>query len=111
MLYEVITQSWINNPDYTSSMDFKRDIHAIYSTYSNKIDKVELMAGLRGEYTNREIKHTASAETYKINRFDWFPSVHASYDLLANTQLMASYSRRINRPRGWDLDPFETFMT
>lgn len=108
--YDLNSQNWVNNANYTSSMDFKRDIHSVYSTYSNKFDKVELMAGLRGEYTNREIKHTASAETYKIDRFDWFPSLHASYDLLKSTQLMASYSRRINRPRGWDLDPFETFM-
>ncbi|PTN07678.1 TonB-dependent receptor domain-containing protein [Mangrovibacterium marinum] len=103
--------SWINDPNYSSKMDFQRDIHAIYSTYSNKIDKLELMAGLRGEYTKREIKHIGeNTENYKIDRFDWFPSVHASYDLLTNTQLMASYSRRINRPRGWNLDPFETFM-
>ena len=53
---------------------------------------------------------TGSAQTYKLNRFDWFPSVHTSYEILPETQLMASYSRRIERPRGRDLDPFETFM-
>ncbi|WP_163716793.1 TonB-dependent receptor domain-containing protein [Mangrovibacterium lignilyticum] len=103
--------SWINDPKYTSVMDFKRDIHALYATYSTKIDKVEVMAGLRGEYTDREIKHQGEQnETYSLNRFDFFPSAHASYELLEGMQLMASYSRRIDRPRGWDLDPFETFM-
>jgi outer membrane receptor protein involved in Fe transport len=109
--FDTNNQEWINNPDYTSSMDFKRDIHAIYSTYSNKIDKIEMMAGLRGEYTNREIQHTGeNSESFKLNRFDLFPSVHASYEILNGMQLMASYSRRINRPSGRDLDPFETFM-
>lgn len=103
--------NWINNADYTSSMDFKRDIHALYTTYSNKISKLEVMAGLRGEYTNREIQHLgADAETYKLDRIDLFPSVHTSYEVLDGMQLMASYSRRIDRPSGRDLDPFETLM-
>ena len=36
-------------------------------------------------------------------------SFHLSYDLPANQQVMASYTRRINRPRGWQLEPFETW--
>ena len=109
--FDTESQSWINNENYTSSMDFKRDIHALYTTYSNKFNKLEMMAGLRGEYTNREIQHqSTNAETYKLNRFDVFPSLHASYEIMKDMQLMASYSRRIDRPRGRDLDPFETFM-
>ena len=108
--FDTESQAWINNPDYTSSMDFKRDIHAIYSTYSNKISRLEVMAGLRGEYTNREIKHIGAGQDYKLDRVDLFPSLHTSYDLMSDLQLMASYSRRINRPSGRDLDPFRSFM-
>ena len=109
--YDTGSQDWINNPNYTSQMDFKRDIHAVYSTYSDKFNKLEVMAGLRGEYTDREIQHLAeNSASYKLNRFDFFPSLHSSYEVWEDLQLMASYSRRIDRPRGWDLDPFETFM-
>ncbi|WP_372773168.1 TonB-dependent receptor domain-containing protein [Mangrovibacterium sp.] len=108
--FDTDIQEWINNPDFTSSMDFKRDIHAIYSTYSNKIGRFEAMGGLRGEYTNREIKHTGTNMNYKLDRFDWFPSLHTSYEIFINTQLMASYSRRIDRPGGRDLDPFPSYL-
>ena len=39
-----------------------------------------------------------------------FPSVHTSYKLSELATLMASYSRRIERPRGWALEPFDTWI-
>jgi len=63
------------------------------------------MLGLRGELTLREILNTNSAEASELNRFDIFPTLHLSYKIKETNELMASYSRRINRPGGWDLDP------
>jgi len=97
-----------NNSKYSSRSNFKQDIHSAYSTLTGKISKLEVMAGLRGEYTYRNIQHTGSDEAYKLDRFDLFPSLHSSYELFKGAQLMASYSRRINRPGGRELDPFET---
>lgn len=96
--------NWIVNDDYSNITDFRRDIHAVYSTYSNAFGDFEYMAGLRGELTIREIKNTNAAST-ELNRFDLFPTFHTSYRLNENNELMASYSRRINRPSGRDLDP------
>ena len=107
--YNTSTQTWENNELFSSSMDFKRDIHSAYSTFSSKAGSVEYMLGLRSEYTNRSIGHTKVEEPYTINRLDFFPSAHLSYTLFDNNQLMASYSRRINRPRGRDLDPFQSY--
>ena len=107
--YNPETQAWINNDHFSSSMYFKRDIHAIYTTVSSKLGSLEYMFGLRGEYTNREIDHTKVPTPYKLNRFDVFPSAHLSYTLFDESQLMASYSRRIDRPHGRDLDPFENY--
>jgi hypothetical protein len=41
---------------------------------------------------------------------DYFPSLHASYKFSSLSTVMASYSRRINRPGGWELEPFPTWM-
>jgi outer membrane receptor protein involved in Fe transport len=43
---------------------------------------------------------------YKINRLDFFPTIHFSYELPNKNQMMASYSRRIQRPRSWYLEPY-----
>lgn len=103
--YDAETDSWIVNEKYTSTTDFRRDIHAVYSTYSNALGNLEFMLGLRGELTLREILNTNSPEASELNRFDLFPTLHTSYSIGETNELMASYSRRINRPRGRDLDP------
>ena len=107
--YQLETQDWTNNPDFSSLMDFKRDIHSFYSTYSHHAEALDFMIGIRGEHINRVIEHTKVDEAYKINRFDFFPSVHLSKDLMNGNQLIASYSRRIKRPSVRDLDPFANY--
>jgi len=102
----------VNDPKYTSDMDFKEDIHAIYSTYTGNVKAIQYVVGLRGEYNKRSITHFKDNVAYphKLNRFDFFPSAHFSYELVDKSQLMTSYSRRINRPDGRDLDPFPSYM-
>ncbi len=108
-LFDPETNTWEISDDFSSITDFRRDIHAIYATYSNAFGNFEYMAGLRGEYTNREIKNTNREEPAQLNRFDLFPTFHSSYKIGEDYELMASYSRRINRPRGRDLDPNPTY--
>jgi hypothetical protein len=46
---------------------------------------------------------------FNIDRWDYFPSIHLSYSPGEKNQFMASYSRRIDRPRGWYFEPFITW--
>ncbi|HAQ20445.1 MAG TPA: hypothetical protein DCR40_14620 [Prolixibacteraceae bacterium] len=108
--YDPSIGTFINNPLFTSDMFFKEDIHSIYSTYSGNLKAVQFMIGLRGEYTNRSIDHSKVDKPYTLDRFDVFPSAHLSYELVDKSQFMTSYSRRINRPDGRDLDPFPSYM-
>jgi outer membrane receptor protein involved in Fe transport len=108
--FNLITSQWIVNPMFTSTLNFRRDIHAGYLTWAGKVNKLQLMAGLRGEYTFREIDHAKVEKPYTLNRFDLFPTGHLSLQATKTMQLMASYSRRINRPSGGDLDPFPNYM-
>ena len=108
--YDSETQTFVNNPLFTSDMDFKEDIHSVYSTYAGNVKAIQYMLGLRGEYTKRSIAHSKVTEPYTLDRFDVFPSAHFSYDLVDKSQFMTSYSRRINRPGGRELDPFPSYM-
>jgi outer membrane receptor protein involved in Fe transport len=108
--YDPDLNEWIANDQFSSSNDFFRNIQAVYATYGNKLGNYEYQLGLRGEYTDRRIINAESNEPLTINRFDIFPTLHASRMFRNNHQLMASYSRRINRPRGWYLEPFLTYM-
>lgn len=96
---------WIIDEDFTSSTDFRRDIHAAYATFNNSLKEIDFMLGIRGEITNREIKNTNLDENSSLQRFDLFPTVHLGYSLNEKNEFTGSYSRRINRPSGRDLDP------
>jgi len=105
------TNFGVNNPDFTSGMKYKEDIHSAYSTFSGSLSSIQYMLGLRGEYNLRSIEDSKNPIPYKLNKFDLFPSAHFSYELPSKNQLMASYSRRVNRPDGRDLDPFPSYMS
>jgi len=56
------------------------------------------------------VELSGDTKAYKIDRIDYFPTLHISYGAQDGQQMMASYTRRIDRPRGYYLEPFETWM-
>jgi outer membrane cobalamin receptor len=96
-------------PEFSNDTENSRDIHALYGIYAGERGKFGYQLGLRGEYTYRVIKTSSVDEAFTIDRIDYFPTFHTSYKLPAEQQLMVSYSRRIERPRGWYLEPFITW--
>ncbi len=101
---------WINNPLYSSTSDFTRNIHSAYAILNNETSNgFGYQLGLRSEYTKRETGVEGVTGLYNIDRFDLFPSLHFSKQLSEKNQVMMSYTRRVNRPRGRDLDPFLSY--
>jgi len=94
--------------EYTNLTTYIRNIHSIYSLYAGEWGNFGYQAGLRGEYTFRDV--VSAGEKYGIDRWDFFPSAHISYQFPKEHQMMASYTRRIDRPRGWYLEPFITWQ-
>jgi len=107
--YDFDTQIWVEDPSQINGIDFNQTISSVYSTYSGSFKKFEFMAGLRGEYTNREIVSRIIDTSYIVDLYDYFPTFHISRPINATLQVMASYARRIERPRDWDLDPFKNY--
>ena len=101
---------WVNNPLFSNEMDYSRTIHAAYGIYANELFGIGYQFGIRGEYTNRLTSLNSTNTDYSIDRFDYFPTFHFSKQINKNNQVIASYSKRINRPRGWNLDPFVSYI-
>jgi outer membrane receptor protein involved in Fe transport len=97
-------------PEYSNETHYLRDIHSLYGIYGGEKGKFGYQIGIRGEYTYRVIESAKAEEKSYIDRLDYFPSIHASFKLPAEQQVMASYSRRIERPRSWYLEPFITWQ-
>jgi outer membrane receptor protein involved in Fe transport len=108
--YEPSAGGYVFLQPYSHTIDYTTTIHSLYGTYSNEIRKMGVQAGFRGEYTGRDIRLEDTGQKFVLDRWDFFPTAHLSYTFAEGKQTMASYTRRINRPHGWELEPFETWM-
>ncbi len=106
--YDTATNEYVFIPEYSHQTTYLRNIHSLYATYSGTYKKLGYKLGLRGEYTYRFMELVGESNDFTLNRFDYFPTIHLSYDLPLDNQIMASYGRRIDRPRGYYLEPFIT---
>lgn len=98
------------NPLYNKDISYDKNEGAVYTMFSSKYEKLGYQVGFRTEYTGRSIELKGNNQDFTIDKWDYFPSAHLSYEFLTGHQMMTSYTRRINRPRGWELEPFETWM-
>jgi outer membrane receptor protein involved in Fe transport len=108
--FDSLQAAYVNLTEYEHAVDYKQTIHSLYSTLSNEFGNFGIQAGLRGEYTGREISLVGESQEFSIDRWDIFPTLHTSYHFPGKQQIMASYSRRIERTRDWYLEPFRTWM-
>ncbi len=108
--FDILRQEYVLQDQFSNSTTYDKNIHSLYSIYSGNISDLGYQFGIRSEYTDRQIRVAETNESFVIDRWDFFPTIHFSYKLPNDNQLMTSYTRRINRPRGWHLEPFDTWM-
>jgi outer membrane receptor protein involved in Fe transport len=97
----------------TNAFTTKEQIHALYANYSNQIGKFGYQLGLRGEDASLDTKSgvfdRGNDLVYTPGRVAYtrlYPSVFVTEKLANEQQLQLSYSRRVNRPRGFDTNPY-----
>lgn len=94
---------------FSKDVIYNRDVAAAYALYGNKYKGLGYQIGLRAEHTFRNITVNAVQDYRSIDRLDWFPSVHLSYALPNQQEILVNYSKRINRPRSYFFEPFITW--
>ena len=109
---------WI--PDYTVANEFemKSGVHALYANYQRMLgERIGLQVGLRAEdaYLNTENKSVDPdriatgnySDKGNLDYFRLYPSAFLTYDVNGEgDKVQLSYSRRVQRPRGWQVNPF-----
>jgi hypothetical protein len=68
------------------------------------------MAGLRAEYTSIRGNSPTMNTSFERNYLGWFPSTYIQYEINERQGLNLSYSRKINRPSYWQLNPFRLYI-
>jgi len=108
--YDPSTGAYGYEPEFSHTVEYERNIQSLYATYSASLGRLGCQVGLRHEYTYRTMHLVDTDERFSIDRWDLFPTLHISFGRADGEQLMASYSRRIERPRNWYLEPYLTWL-
>jgi len=104
-------QNGVYVPDYSTSNDFiyREQIQAGYINLKKDFGKLSIQAGLRGEYTYTKGHQLTTDSLVKRSYFKLFPSVFLTQEINDQNRLQLSYSRRIERPGYWDMNPFRVY--
>lgn len=105
-LFDGTTNNFEIDNDLSNVFNFKVYVNALYTQYGSKINKFSYLLGLRMENTQTTIDQPTSAYFKKKNITGLFPTINFSYELNDKESLSLGYSRRLERPRGFYLNPF-----
>lgn len=97
--------------NFTNILEYKEKVNALYSQLGFKINKLSTLFGLRWEDSNIDVNQLATNDFNNKRYNNFFPSAFLTYEISKETSTSLSYSRRIQRPRGRQLNPFNNFSS
>ena len=100
------SKEWINNQDRSNNFDYTEQIHALYGIYTGSLGDFKYEGGLRGEYDYTTAQLLNNGLSFNRHYASLYPSAYLAYDFTPLEELKLSYSRRVDRPRPWQINPF-----
>ena len=95
-----------SDPGLSNIFAYEEFVNAFYSQYGKKVDKLSFLLGLRFEDSKQEIDQRTTNQ-FEIKKYsDWFPTLNLAYEFSKMESITFGYSKRIRRPRGWNINPF-----
>ncbi|WP_338358020.1 outer membrane beta-barrel family protein [Yeosuana marina] len=122
---DIATNDFFINDTISNIFDYSENVNALYTQYGSKFGKFSFLLGLRVENTQLKGKidsRLSDAELeasfgfpidtdFNNNYFGLFPTLNLIYNLAksdddSEESVTFGFNRRINRPRGWFINPF-----
>lgn len=104
----------------TNEFTYTENVNSLYTQYGNKFGDFSFLLGLRLE--NTQLKGKIESELteeelfrefgipidtdFDNNYLGLFPTLNLIYEIGERENVTIGYNRRINRPRGWYINPF-----
>jgi len=85
---------------------FDEQIHAAYGILSKELGDFTVETGLRAETVNTLIDRTSDTAVESAYT-SLYPSAFLTYEPSPRRQMRLSYSKRVDRPNLWDINPIE----
>ncbi len=96
---------------FTNIIEYKERVNALYSQLGFKMNKLSTLFGMRWEDSNIDVNQLTTNDYNNKNYNNFFPSAFLTYEISKETSFSLSYSKRIQRPRGRLLNPFNNFSS
>lgn len=96
----------VQQEQFSNNLKYDENLYSAYVQFSSKFRKFNYQIGLRSELSDIKIADSKNTFNNSKNYINLFPTLHFVYNLTEKTDLQLSYSKRINRPRFWQLNPF-----
>ena len=109
-----------NQPNLSNTFAYDENVTAVYTQYGNKFGDFSFLLGLRLE--NTQLKGAVTSEfdaaalqellgeevalNFDKNYLGLFPTLNLIFELNEKENISLGYNRRINRPRGFFINPF-----
>lgn len=105
-VFDFVNDAYVTNEDLTNNFEWNQNVLGVYATGAYENDTWGVKVGLRVENTDLNTLLTNTNDSNSKNFTNLFPTFHSSYKFSENFSLQGGYSKRIFRPRLWDLNPF-----
>lgn len=94
--------------DTALNFDYVEHNHGIYANYIAEFNKFSMQVGGRMEFANMNASTSSELQDTTFSYFypRFYPSIHLAYKIGKMQEIQLSYTRRVNRPRPWYLNPF-----
>lgn len=108
--FDTLTNIWQKNDLISNIFGYDEIVYSAYSILSGKIQQnFGYQIGLRFERTNTKGNQKTQNYSFSKNYYNLFPTIHLSYAINNLNTIMMSYTRRINRPSYFALNPFVNY--
>ncbi|MEP6926809.1 MAG: outer membrane beta-barrel family protein [Ginsengibacter sp.] len=107
LFYNPLVSKYQSLPGLDSKYQFKDQVYAVYTTFSQKLKAFTYQLGGRIESSKYSGKLIDSNEVFKNSYpFSFFPSVFLTQKINDKQDVQLNYSRKINRPNFFQLIPY-----
>lgn len=96
-------------PEFSNNIDYIENVHALYTQGGNAFNWFTFLLGLRMEISDVRTYFDQAEDGKNRLYTDFFPTLHTTVQINESHSVQLSYSRRINRPHFWLLNPFHSY--
>lgn len=108
--YTVLNDGVLNT-FFTNFLNYIENVNAVYTQFGTKWKKFSFLAGLRYEHSDIVVDQVTSNIYANKVYGNFFPSGTIAYEFNATSNISVNYSKRINRPRGREINPFSSYSS